>query len=217
MMNPDLAAYRAWRSETYTALVNRRKFKNQRSHQAKVLTQSLTSMLQILVPGASPQELSISIRKTIIEPSLNLAHKMQLSTNRIFLDWTPLQNLDYSNRRTQPFEYSLYENVNLLAHGKTLKFPDHQIAPARDDIKYIFDIFPALVYQKVKADAYAEPKVLKKAKVLVAVVEEGKEWQRSGTEGAEGTLLGWLNERRMKRHAKDEPGLIGSVIRAFVS
>ena len=51
--------------------------------------------------------------------------------------------------------------------GKVLKFP-----VPKGILTYIFDLSPELVFRAVKTDSFGEPRVLKRARILVAVTKE---------------------------------------------
>jgi hypothetical protein len=148
----------------------------------------LTAMLGLFIPRANTRNLQTTVRNTIIEPAFALAHKMHLSVDRFSIEWSQYHNLRSEQRLSFAGEFNDFELVD-LARRKTLKAP-----PSRN-IDYIFDISPQLVFRRVKADTYAEPKVLKKLKILVAVAKEGHGHNREPElrPALDATALGWLH------------------------
>jgi hypothetical protein len=149
----------------------------------------LTAMLGLFIPRAHTRNLQTAVRNTIIEPAFALAHKMHLSVDLFSIEWSQYHNLRPDQRNSFAGEFNDFELVDLLARGKTLK-----ALPSRN-IDYILDITPQLVLRRVKADTYAEPKVLKKPKILVAVTKEGHGHSREPElrPGSDATVLGWLH------------------------
>ena len=145
-------------------------------------------MLRLFIPRAHTRNLLPAVRNTIIEPAFALAHKMHLSVDLFSIEWSQYHNLRSDERNPFAGEFNDFEFVDLLARGKTLKAP-----PSRN-IEYLFDITPRLVFRRVKADIYAEPKVLKKPKILVAVTKEGHGHSKEPElhQGSDATALGWL-------------------------
>jgi len=182
----DTITWRTWRSETYTAIASRPQFGQIREKRKELLTVTLTAMLGIFIPRAHNLNLQTSVRNTIIEPAFALAHKMHLSVDYFSIEWPKYHKLR-SDRGNG--EFSDVELVD-LARRTTLK------APPSGNIDYIFDITPQLVFQRVKADTCAEPKVLKKLRILVAVTKEGYGRNRESElrSGSDATVLGWLHQ-----------------------
>jgi hypothetical protein len=150
-------------------------------------------MLKILAPRANTGRLQTSIRSIIIEPAFTLAHKMHLSVDQFTIEWSQFHNLQTDQRTYFKTEdISEFEFVDLASH-RTLK--GHHSG----DIIYIFDITPKLVFQKVKADSYAEPKVLKKQKILVTVNKNAAVSSES-----QPTVLGWLKRSVYEQHIESK-------------
>jgi hypothetical protein len=170
-----------WRSETYAAIANQPGFDQLCERRKKGLTKCLTTILEILEPRADTRRLQTSVRSMIIEPAFALAHKMHLSVDQFSIEWSQFHNLQTDQRTYFKAEdMNEFEFVDLASH-RTLK--NHPSG----DIIYIFDITPKLVFQKVKADSYGEPKVLKKQKILVTVDKDAAVYSES-----QPTVLGWL-------------------------
>ena len=72
-----------------------------------------------------------------------------------------------------------------------LKFP---IPEAK--LTYLFDISPELVCKAVKTDSFGEPRVLKRARVLVAATKDGESFYDAASLPSREppTLLGWMEE-----------------------
>jgi hypothetical protein len=149
----------------------------------------LTAMLKLFIPRAHTRNLQAAVYNTIIEPAFALAHKMHLSVDLFSIEWSKYHNLWADQRNPFAGEFNDFELVDLIAGGKTLK------APPLRNFDYIFDITPQLVFRRVKADTYSEPKVLRKPKILVAVTKEGHGHSRESElrQGSDATVLGWLH------------------------
>jgi hypothetical protein len=155
----------------------------------------------MFVPRARKTELQSSVHDRIIKPALALAHKLHISVDKISVEWTRHNEMEHDDRRNHPPNFQPFNCANLLANGKPLK--ESAIRNPAADILYIFDIFPGLIYRKVKADIYSEPKILQKPKVLVAVIKEDSEsGLRKLAATEEGTLLGWMYEKVKEHHAR---------------
>ncbi|KAF4636896.1 hypothetical protein G7Y89_g1185 [Cudoniella acicularis] len=187
----DMATWRHWRSELYTALANRHEFADQRQRASARLVSELTNMLAIFVPEADKKVLGASVKTTIIEPALNLAHKLHLSVNKFSLEWSHFMRTRPEERPLDPKYFLPFECVDLARSGKVLK---PQAFENSGPITYLFDLSPALVFEAVKADSFAEPKVLKRQRILVVASKEGQSrFIVPRVEFVEcPTLVGWL-------------------------
>jgi hypothetical protein len=195
--NLDVATIRSWRSETLNALANRPDFDTHRDDRIKQLTTSLTQMLRIFIPRADRKEFQSSVRTSIVERAIELAHRLQLSVDKYEVNWTPYSRHGGHN---MPDAHQ-FECVNLLAGGKIIKFPAGEMTSQRAHITHLLDIYPGLYCRNVKSDGYSESKVLKKPKVLVAMskLEEPPFQPRPPIE-ANVTLLGSIyNQLQLKQ------------------
>jgi hypothetical protein len=159
-------------------------------------------MLKIFLPHSDPKsnskKLAQSIQTAIIEPAMQLAHKLHLSVDRFTVEWTQLMRTKIEERSSIQTDYNRYECMDLLRPGKLLKFPSQvQREGGREYITYLFDISPGLVFESVKADNFGEPKVLKKARILVAVTkeEQGPYLPPKLHPSENASVLGWLEEK----------------------
>ncbi|PMD20145.1 hypothetical protein NA56DRAFT_602060 [Hyaloscypha hepaticicola] len=166
----DLSTWRRWRSETLTALAGRPEFAAQRKHQVNYLVTELTNILLIFIPRSDLQKLGPSVHSVIIEPALTLAHRLQLSVDKFSLSWTAFGGTRPEMRSIDPRDYSSFDCVNILQSGKAMK---PQAVAAAGTIKYMLDLTPALIFEAVKANAFADPRVLNRARILVAATKEG--------------------------------------------
>jgi hypothetical protein len=144
-------------------------------------------MLGLFVPAANRRNLETSMRHSIIEPAFALARKMHLSVDEFTIEWSPYY---YSRPGPQisAREFNHFEFVDLLDDYKTIKsYPS-------DGVRWMFDITPMLMFRKVQADSYADPKTLKRPKILAAIIKEGpghdREPELRSASGA--TVLDWL-------------------------
>lgn len=163
----DLIALRTWRCETFTAITQQPQFAKCRQNQSETLSKDLAGMLKLFLPRSDYSGLFHSVQSTMIEPALQLAHKMHLSVNEFSLRYTPYHRTKAEDRRPLPLESSPFDCVTLSPLGRVLKFPISE-----GILTYLFDLSPELVFRAVKADSFAEPRVLKRARVLVALTKE---------------------------------------------
>ncbi|KAF4626039.1 hypothetical protein G7Y89_g12119 [Cudoniella acicularis] len=190
----DKMAYRTWRSETYTAITSRHEFGRIREKRIFFLTHCLTAMLLLFIPRADERKLHANIRHAIIEPAFALAHKMHLSVDYFTIEWSRYHNSQPSQRSSFPGGLHLHdlELIDYMDKGKLIRS-----APS-GNVHYMFDITPRLVFTKVKGDSVAEPKVLRKPKLLVSVLKEGFRLRDPASKSGEDiTSLGWLERNLM--------------------
>lgn len=153
-------------------------------------------MLLIFLPSSDMHTLAPSVYGAIIEPALLLAHKLQLSADKFSLSWTHFGGTRREDRSIDPRDYSTVECVDILRSGRVLK---SQAVAAAGAITYIFDLTPALVFEAIKADAFADPRVLNKGRILVAATKAGDEPFPLPLDGSEEpTLVAWLLKKMAK-------------------
>jgi len=183
----DIITCRTWRSETYTAIVNRPEFDRVCERRKEALTRHLANMLVLFISQARARNLESSVRSAIIEPAFALSHKMHLSVDQFSIEWSQYYNLRRDQQKVLVGDFNNFEYVDLNSR-KTLK------AHSSGDMTYILDITPKLVFRMVKADSYAEPKVLKKPNILVAVSKDGHRHDGESElhSGLDTTILGKL-------------------------
>lgn len=193
---PDLSTWRRWRSETLTALAGRPEFATQRKRHLNHLVTELTNILLVFVPRSDIRKLGPSVDSVIIEPALALAHKLQLSVDKFSLIWTPFTGVRPEERRIDPRDYTSFECVNILQSGKVMK---PQAVAAAGTITYMLDLTPALIFEAVKAGAFADPRVLNRGRILVAATKEGNGQPfPSPNDSEEPTVVAWLFEKIRK-------------------
>jgi hypothetical protein len=198
-----MSTCRRWRSEAYAAFANRHEFTAQREARTNELVKELASMLHIFVPRLNTEHYATvfwpSIRTIIIEPALDLAHKLHLSVDKFNVEWTDFSRTPPRDRKMAPELFQPFDSMDLLK-SKKLKPQDLEAAGL---VTYIMDLTPQLSFQVVKADALAEAKVLCKARVLVAATKKGKGpfMPPELEDGQVATLLGWLADR-LRRERK---------------
>lgn len=132
------------------------------------MTKDLGFLLHTLAPNTDQSELERSIMTAIVEPALSLAHKLHLSVDKYSIKWTPYHTSPWEKRQAMRVDLSQYDCVDLLT-GRNVRFP-----VKGKIITYVFDLCPSLELQTAQAQYLGQPKVLKKAKVLVAVTSEEK-------------------------------------------
>lgn len=110
--------------------------------------------------------MGLSLLKSIVDPCLDLAHKLHLSVDKYSIRWTPYHTANWEQRQTMTLDLSQFECVDLIS-GRTIKFP-----PRGKLLTYLFDLSPGLVLETAQAQFFGEPKILKKPKILVAATKE---------------------------------------------
>jgi len=180
----DLAQCRGWRSETLAALASRPEFEEQRSRYATLRTNELAHLLADFDRKMSEKELRDSIWNSMVKPSIELAHELQLAPNIFTVEWTRFDNYD-ENMKERP-NFGSLTCVNLVEYGKVIK-------PSSDhtgrSITYLFDICPGLYCQNVENNDSSAQRILCKPTVLVAATDGSKNPLRTGL-----TLLEWLRK-----------------------
>jgi hypothetical protein len=148
-------------------------------------------MLALFLPRSDLRKLSVAVQNTIIEPALQLAHKMHLSINEFSMVYTNWHGTKKGKRVPLPRDKSPFECVTISPPWKVLKFP---VPEGR--VTYLFDLSPELVFKAVKTNSFAESRVLKRAKVLVAVTEDRETMYDAASLPPRElpTLLGWMHE-----------------------
>jgi len=187
----DLITWRSWHSETFTAITKRHEFAKQRQLRSAKLSADLVAMMELFLPRSDHRRMRLSVQSTIIEPALQLAHKMHLSVNKFTVVYTSYHGSKREKRHPLPRDSSPFECVTISPPGKVLKFPVSEGA-----VTYLFDLSPELVCKAVKTDSYGEPRVLKRARVLVAVTKDGETFDHATSLPSREppTLLGWMEE-----------------------
>lgn len=141
-------------------------------------------------------ELAPSVHSAIIEPALSLAHKLHVSIDKYSLSWTSFAGTRLEERSSDPRDYIAFECVDILRLGKLMKT---QAVAAAGRMAYMLDLTPALVLEIVKADAFADPRVLNKSRILVAAMKEGEDpFAPPRTGAGEATVVAWLLEKVRK-------------------
>ncbi|KAF4509932.1 hypothetical protein G6O67_001866 [Ophiocordyceps sinensis] len=169
----DAAHCREWRSETLAALTSQPLFKSRRAAYIGLVSEDLASLLSLVVPRASPGDLQSSVRRTIVEPAADFAHRLQLASSIFSLKW-PARNA--SSR------LEVYECINLASGGLVLDLGSS--ASARLKVTYLFDVAPGLFVERVEVGKKAPLKAIYRPNVLV-YAGDGEVPQRP-------TLMKWL-------------------------
>lgn len=153
-------------------------------------------MLLIFLPRSDMHALAPSVHNAIVEPALTLAHKLHVSVDKYSLSWTSLAGTRLEERSSDPRDYTAFECVDILRSGKVMK---PQAVAAAGGITYMLDLMPTLVFEKVKADAFSDPRVLNKGRVLVAAMKEGEgPYVSPRPDAGAPTLVTWLFEKVRK-------------------
>lgn len=155
----DIQHCREWRSETLTALTSQKSFKSRRAAYLNLITEDLASLLTVVVPYSTTAELQNSLRTSIIDPAVDLAHRLQLSPNIFSLRWpvrTARSNLD------------THECINLADRGAIMNSTKNgKSAEALKDASYLFDIAPGLFVETVSGAKKSTVKAICRPTVLV--------------------------------------------------
>ena len=150
-------------------------------------------MLQVFAARSNKSKISLfSVRSSIIEPAMALAHKLHISVDDYRLEWTSLSKIKPERRTSLPSDFSSFECSDLCQNGRILRISG-PTAPER--LTYLLDLRPALVIRELKTELYAEPKILSRARVLVAATKEDERFSYPTPQpGKHTTMLGWMND-----------------------
>ncbi|KAM0439557.1 hypothetical protein ACHAPT_000648 [Fusarium lateritium] len=153
----DEAQCREWRSETLTALTHQPIFKTRRSRYLNTVTDDLTALLSVIAPRTSPAELHSSIRRSIVEPAVDLVHQLHLASNAFSLKW-PARTL----------RLEVYQCLNLASNGMILDLSGtKENSPSRRNVSYLFDVAPGLFVARFEDGKKLGVKAIVKPTVLV--------------------------------------------------
>ncbi|KAM0256419.1 hypothetical protein ACHAQJ_004944 [Trichoderma viride] len=155
----DIQHCREWRSETLTALTSQKSFRSRRAAYLNLITEDLASLLTVVVPYLTAAELQSSLRTNIIDPAVDLAHRLQLSPNIYSLKWPA---------RTARTKLDTYECINLANSGTTMN-PDEagKSSEALKNASYLFDVVPGLFVETVSGSKKSVVKTVCRPVVLV--------------------------------------------------
>ncbi|KAM0456030.1 hypothetical protein ACHAPV_007580 [Trichoderma viride] len=155
----DIQHCREWRSETLTALTSQKSFKSRRAAYLNLVTEDLASLLTVVVPYFTAAELQNSLRTSIINPAVDLAHRLQLSPNLFSLRWPA---------RTARSKLDAYECINLADRGAIMNSSENgKSTEALKNASYLFDIAPGLFVETVSGAKKSTAKAICKPTVLV--------------------------------------------------
>jgi len=132
-----------------------------------------------------------SIAEELVSPAMALSEKFHLSAKIFSLNCRGSSSV--SDLGVTEAELNDYECRNLLENGKVVRAGS--LRPGAQ-CRYILDICPGLFCSSVKATA-APAKQLKKAQILIAVLEPGKAYESLAGETA--ISLIWKCIQKSKR------------------
>lgn len=181
-----------------TALVHLPKFSGQRELQVEVLTNRLLNILSIFDPGESKYELSVSIRRSIIDPVIYLAHRLHLSVDKYIFGRNFPQDASLDNRRLSLSSAVQYDCVDL--GGKRINsFPEIADAMETEEATtYLFDLMPRTEIHQVtqSKNNFHAPTVLVKSKILISESKDDEPvMPQDGL-----TVMGWLEDELKHPH-----------------
>ncbi|KAI9048311.1 hypothetical protein LZ554_008105 [Drepanopeziza brunnea f. sp. 'monogermtubi'] len=182
---------RTWYTEALAALANEAEFPTWQDRRIDELATHLSHVLRMFFPPTtSEQELSLSLRNSIIRPSVSLGHKMCLSIDKLALEWASPAQLALDSRAGWAREFPNLILANAAADGQVLK------SVPGAELTFLLAVSPALVVRPAREEVFAEPRVLRKPKLLVTTAATRKrkashdELRRPPWESP--TLLYWL-------------------------
>lgn len=137
----DISHCREWRAETLTALTSQKSFRSRRAAYLNLITEDLASLLSVVVPYLTAAELQSALRTNIIDPAVDLAHRIQLSPNIYSLRWPA---------RNARSKLDTYECINLASSGIMNNSEDASKSfEALKNASYLFDVAPGLFVETV--------------------------------------------------------------------
>jgi hypothetical protein len=196
--------------EALLALTQEHGFAERRALYEDSTTTELFNFLVPLVPGAEPQDLSDSIRRNMIKPAMELAHRLQLAATMFTLRWTSFDGNSSSGQvNSSTIDFSRFVSMSITHSGKVIVPPAPAATAGQQapGVEYLFDVAPGL-FSKSPDDADAAVgKVISKPRVMVYAPNE------SGTGPKPGfTLMKWIEEesKREARPTRDAPRVHGT-------
>ncbi|PHH65263.1 hypothetical protein CDD81_3122 [Ophiocordyceps australis] len=172
----DAAHCREWRSETLTALTSQADFKARKTAHVDMVSEDLGTLLASVMPKLAQAEGQSSLRRSIVEPAAEFAHRLQLASNIYSLKW-PARN---ASTRLE-----VYECLNLASGGLVLDLGASAAnSAARRKVCYLFDVAPGLFVERVEVGKKAPLKAIYRPNVLV--------WAGEGEVPQRPTLIKWL-------------------------
>lgn len=153
------AQCREWRSETLTALTSQQPFQNRRVKYMNLVASDLAALMTAVVPKSSSSDLQSSLRRTIVEPAADLAHKLHTSPSIYSLKWPA---------RGAWSRLEVYECLDLANGGHVIDLSGTKpSSPTRRNVTYIFDIAPGLFVERVEGGKKAPLRAIRRPSVLV--------------------------------------------------
>jgi hypothetical protein len=156
-----------------------------------MVSEDLTVMLSAVVPNTASQsrDLENSVRTTIIEPAINLAHELHLATKVYSVEWPFLEEDGMP-------DLAACDCLNLATGGRRLAVPPGKKSQGRR-LKYLFDVSPGLYAEDVGGAVRSAPRVLFKPLILLHDGERGVETMP--------TTLSWLSSEQTATPSRPGP------------
>ncbi|KAJ5038667.1 uncharacterized protein L3040_006347 [Drepanopeziza brunnea f. sp. 'multigermtubi'] len=184
---------RTWYTEALAALANEAEFPTLQDRRVDDLAIHLSQVLHMFLPQrTSKKELYISLRNSIIRPSVSLGHKMCLSIDKLALEWASPEELALDTRSGWDNGLPNLILANAAADGQVLK------SMPEAELDFLLNVSPALVVRAAREEVFVEPRVLRKPKLLVTTAATRKRkvlhdvLKRRPWESP--TLLYWLSD-----------------------
>lgn len=168
-----------------------------------MLSEDLASVLLVIVPRATPAELQVSLKRGIIEPAAELAHRLHLATNIYTLRWPA---------RSPWSRLEVYDCLNITNGGMILDLSGTtSTSSARRKVSYMFDVAPGLFVERIDGQKKLAMKAINKPSVLVHG-GDGDVVQRP-------TLMRWVwdNSNGLPSTAREGPSRYTAPKREFMN
>jgi hypothetical protein len=124
-----------------------------------VVTEDLASLLCVIAPKASSNDLQSSLRRTVVEPAADLAHRLHLAASVYSLKWPA---------RGASSRLEVYECLNIVTGGQVLDLTGTTPTSAsRRKVSYLFDVAPGLFVERVDGGKKMNLKAICRPTVLV--------------------------------------------------
>lgn len=129
-----------------------------------------------VVPKTSSSDLQVSLRRTIVEPAADLAHRLHLSPSVFSLKWPA---------RGAWSRLEVYECLDLSNGGHTIDLSGTKpSSPTRRNVLYLFDVAPGLFVERVEGGKKSPLRAIRRPSVLIFAGE--------GEVPESPTVLKWL-------------------------
>jgi hypothetical protein len=141
-----------------------------------VVAEDLASLLCVIAPKASQSDFQSSLRRSIVEPAADLAHRLHMAASVYSLKWPA---------RGASSRLEVYECLDHVTGGQVLDLAGTTpTSTSRRHVSYLFDVAPGLFAERVDGGKKMNLKAICRPTVLVYGAE--------GEPRRSSTVMKWL-------------------------